>query len=172
VLTLSSNVSDAFPKVIKLSSEVSECKPLDGGPPCREWNLFDDDDSQGKPQRKDALFVTTQWVESEQRRRSRGCRRVLGYGTEGVEGDLAHGTLPNATALDAAAAAAAAAAGEDGEGAGGGDVGGGGGAGGGGGGGGSIGIPILGGGGGGGGKMDFHTTGKVGRCRLTLSNPS
>jgi len=28
VLKLSSNVSDVFPKVFKLSSEVSECKPL------------------------------------------------------------------------------------------------------------------------------------------------
>jgi len=32
VLKLSSNVSDAFRKVLKLSSEVSECKPLTGGP--------------------------------------------------------------------------------------------------------------------------------------------
>jgi len=32
VLTLSSNVSNAFAKVLKLSSEVSECEPLqDGG---------------------------------------------------------------------------------------------------------------------------------------------
>jgi NADPH-dependent glutamate synthase beta subunit-like oxidoreductase len=31
VLKLSSNVSDAFPKVLKLSSEVSECKPLPAG---------------------------------------------------------------------------------------------------------------------------------------------
>jgi len=31
VLKLSSNVSDAFPKVLKLSSEVSECKPLAAG---------------------------------------------------------------------------------------------------------------------------------------------
>jgi hypothetical protein len=28
---LSSNVSDVFPKVLKLSSEVSECKPLELG---------------------------------------------------------------------------------------------------------------------------------------------
>jgi hypothetical protein len=31
VLNLSSKVSNAFPKVLKLSSEVSECKPLIGG---------------------------------------------------------------------------------------------------------------------------------------------
>ena len=31
MLKLSSNVSDVFPKVLKLSSEVSECKPLAGG---------------------------------------------------------------------------------------------------------------------------------------------
>jgi hypothetical protein len=31
VLKLSSNVIDAFPKVLKLRSEVSECKPLHGG---------------------------------------------------------------------------------------------------------------------------------------------
>ena len=32
MLKLSSNGSDVFPKVLKLSSEVSECKPLFGGP--------------------------------------------------------------------------------------------------------------------------------------------
>ena len=31
MLRLSCNVSDAFPKVLKLSSEVSECKPLGQG---------------------------------------------------------------------------------------------------------------------------------------------
>jgi hypothetical protein len=31
VLKFSSNVSDVFPKVLKLSSEVSECKPLIDG---------------------------------------------------------------------------------------------------------------------------------------------
>jgi len=36
---VSSNVSDVFRKVLKLSSEVSECKPLPGGhPPIRtDW---------------------------------------------------------------------------------------------------------------------------------------
>jgi hypothetical protein len=34
VLKLSSNVSDVFPKFLKLSSEVSECKPLVIGPDC------------------------------------------------------------------------------------------------------------------------------------------
>ena len=32
MLKLSCNVSDVFPKVLKLSSEVSECKPLHAGP--------------------------------------------------------------------------------------------------------------------------------------------
>lgn len=94
----------------------------DGGPPCREWNLYDDDDSQGKPQRKDALFVTTQWVESSQRRRSKQCRRVTGYGAEeahetvsssvgGAEGEgggSGHGANATAAALEATKAAAAA----------------------------------------------------------------
>ena len=31
-LKLSSNVKDVFPMVLELSSEVSECKPLGGGP--------------------------------------------------------------------------------------------------------------------------------------------
>ena len=33
MLELSSNVSDVFPKVLKLSSEMSECKPLGMGGP-------------------------------------------------------------------------------------------------------------------------------------------
>ena len=34
MLKLSSNVCDVFPKVLKMSSEVSECKPLGGGEGC------------------------------------------------------------------------------------------------------------------------------------------
>ena len=34
MLKLSSNVSDVFPKAFKLSSEVSECKPLVRGKTC------------------------------------------------------------------------------------------------------------------------------------------
>ena len=39
VLKLSSNVSDGSPKVLKLSCEVSECKPLPGAPHPRAAGL-------------------------------------------------------------------------------------------------------------------------------------
>jgi len=44
VLKLSYNVSDVFPKVLKLRSEVSECKPL----PCSLSGLFSAAASQGR----------------------------------------------------------------------------------------------------------------------------
>ena len=40
MLKLSSNVSDVIPKVLKLSSEVSECKPLQPGLMFRLGVLF------------------------------------------------------------------------------------------------------------------------------------
>ena len=39
LLKLTSNVSDVFPKVLKLSSEVSECKPLPLAPVCPRGDL-------------------------------------------------------------------------------------------------------------------------------------
>jgi len=42
VLKLSSNVSDVFPKVLKLSFEVSECKPLVTGDYRKNGTFLDD----------------------------------------------------------------------------------------------------------------------------------
>ena len=54
----------------------------DGGPPCREWNIVDDEHNNGKPVRKSELFITTQWIESSQQRRTTNCQRRLTYGNE------------------------------------------------------------------------------------------
>ena len=55
---------------------------FDGGPPCREWNIVDDEHNNGKPVRKDSLFITTQWVESHQERRSKNCMKRKGFTSE------------------------------------------------------------------------------------------
>ena len=52
---------------------------FDGGPPCREWNIVDDEHNNGKPVRKESLFITTQWVESHQERRTKNCAKRKGF---------------------------------------------------------------------------------------------
>ena len=68
---------------------------FDGGPPCREWNIVDDEHNNGKPVRKDSLFITTQWVESHQERRTKNCVKRKGFTGELEENIESGGSSDN-----------------------------------------------------------------------------